>query len=79
MKYPNRSVRGWEPAAKAQARIVEQVEVAVKHYRRLMPVRGDILFVGHGGVGTLLYCHFAGHEIERKFDQPAVGGELYYH
>ncbi|WP_180966818.1 histidine phosphatase family protein [Cohaesibacter celericrescens] len=74
MKHPNRSIRGWESAVHAQARIVEQVEVAVKHYRRLAPLRGDILLVGHGGVGTLLYCHFAGLDIDRKFDQPPGGG-----
>ncbi|WP_306235158.1 hypothetical protein [Bradyrhizobium sp. Bra64] len=32
---------------------------------------GDILFVGHGAVGTLLFCHFSGHPIDRVHDQPA--------
>ena len=34
---------------------------------------GDIAVVGHGGVGTLWYCHLAGLEIDRRWDQPGQG------
>ena len=38
---------------------------------------GDILFVGHGGVGTLLYCHYSKVPISRQFDQPGSGGNFF--
>ena len=66
---PSRSIRGWEPAIDAQTRIVAEVRACLEKH----PV-GDILFVGHGGVGTLLYCHLAGHPISRAFDQGEGGG-----
>src|SRR5689334_21041585 len=49
---PGNSVRGWERAADAQARIVREVEVVLNRDQL-----GDVLLVGHGAVGTLLYCH----------------------
>jgi broad specificity phosphatase PhoE len=63
------SVRGWERAVDAQSRIVREVEHVLA---RDEP--GDILFVGHGGVGTLLYCYYSGVAIDRAHDQPAGGG-----
>lgn len=66
---PQTSVRGWERAIDAQSRIVREVEHVLS---REQP--GDILFVGHGGVGTLLYCHYSGVAIDRAYDQPAGGG-----
>jgi broad specificity phosphatase PhoE len=66
---PQISVRGWERAVDAQSRIVREVEHILA---RDEP--GDILFVGHGGVGTLLYCYYAGVAIARTHDQPAGGG-----
>lgn len=69
---PYRSVRGWETAADAQARIVHEVESVLKDHEA-----GDILFVGHGGVGTLLYCHLSGNPISRKLDQFNSGGSLF--
>jgi broad specificity phosphatase PhoE len=67
---PLQSIRGWEPAADAQARIVGAVEQAISQNRE--PV--DIAIVGHGGTGTLLYCHLAGVAIDRRYDQPATNG-----
>ena len=32
----------------------------------------DIAILGHGGTGTLLYCHLAGLPIDRRYDQPAT-------
>lgn len=66
---PQMSVRGWERAIDAQSRIVREVEHVLA---RDEP--GDVLFVGHGGVGTLLYCHYFGVAIDRTYDQPANGG-----
>ncbi|MES2058284.1 MAG: histidine phosphatase family protein [Pseudomonadota bacterium] len=67
---PGQSVRGWERAVDAQARIARAV-------RRSLSDRADdetILFVGHGGVGTLLKCAITGDPIDRRHDQVAAGG-----
>lgn len=69
---PLLSVRGWERAIDAQARIVGEVEAVLAG-----PVEGDILLVGHGGVGTLLLCHLGAEPISRKRDQPGGGGNLF--
>jgi broad specificity phosphatase PhoE len=71
---PEKSVRGWERAADAQARIVRAVEqIALKD-----KTGGTIAIVSHGAVGTLLYCHLAGEPIARRWDQPPNGGGNYY-
>lgn len=70
---PHKSVRGWERAIDAQARIVGAVTAALHHDDRKQPT----LFVGHGGVGTLLWCHCAGVPIVRLRDQPPGGGNWY--
>ena len=67
---PLQSIRGWERAADAQAGIVGAVGRAISQTRE--PV--DIAIVGHGGTGTLLYCHLAGVAIDRRYDQPATNG-----
>lgn len=69
---PDKSVRGWERAIDAQARIVGEVETVMA-----TSDDGDILIVGHGGVGTLLYCHYAGLPISRNHDQPSGGGNFF--
>lgn len=66
---PETSIRGWERAVDAQARIVSGVAAALKQAPG-MPT----LFVGHGGVGTLLLLHLAGQSIARIRDQPQGGG-----
>jgi len=71
---PERSVRGWERAVDAQARIVTAVEDLVAQDGS----RGTIAIVSHGAVGTLLHCHLAGRPISRQWDQPANGGGNYY-
>lgn len=68
---PQESVRGWERAADAQARIVRAVADALEG-------DGPVLFVGHGGVGTLLLCHLAGYPVSRAHDQPPVGGGCWF-
>lgn len=65
---PEDSVRGWERAIDAQARIVGALEDL------LVPsTTTDVAVVGHGGVGTLWYCHLAGLPIDRRHDQPGQG------
>ena len=54
---PNESVRGWERAVDAQRRIIEGVDRVLA---ATAGCRGDIAIVGHGGVGTLLFCHLRG-------------------
>lgn len=70
--HPEQSVQGWERALDAQARIVEETKNFIREH-----TSGDILMVGHGGVGTLLYLHFAGVPISRDHDQPAGGGNFF--
>lgn len=69
---PHLSIRGWERAVDAQARIVREMEAVLSG-----DAAGDILCVGHGGVGTLLYCHHAGLAIGRVHDQTAGGGHYF--
>lgn len=69
---PEASIRGWERAADAQARIVRAVEAVGAR------VTGPTAIVSHGAVGTLLYCHLAGEPIDRRRDQPPNGGGNFY-
>ena len=71
---PTVSVRGWERAADAQARIVSAVEAISRKEKS----QRAIAIVSHGAVGTLLYCHLAGVPIDRRWDQPPNGGGNYY-
>jgi broad specificity phosphatase PhoE len=70
--HPLVCVRGWERAIDAQQRIVREVELVLN--RNCL---GDVLFVGHGAVGTLLYCHYSGVAIDRTYDQPSGGGHYF--
>lgn len=70
---PAKSVRGWETAEDAQRRIVAELEACLAG-----PQDGDILFVGHGGVGTLLFCALSGIGIDRRFDQGPGGGGCWF-
>ena len=69
---PATSVRGWERAADAQARIVNGVKDVLTGIAPQTPV----LFAGHGAAGTLLMCHLMGKEISRSHDQKR-GGSWY--
>ncbi len=64
---PEESVRGWERAVDAQARVVAAVGRAVSG------AAGDTAVVAHGGVGSLLLCHLLGVAIDRRYDQPGQG------
>ena len=67
---PDRSVRGWERAVDAQARIVAGLADLLTVPT---PYDGDVVVIGHGGVGTLWYCHLTGQSIDRRHDQPGQG------
>jgi broad specificity phosphatase PhoE len=67
---PDASVRGWERARGAQARIVAAVRNALAEDRPA----GDVLFVGHGGTAALLRCWLLRCVITRAEDQPGPGG-----
>lgn len=67
---PEESVRGWERAIDARARIVRAVDHAVS----VAPASGDIAIISHGGVGALLMCHLKSVPISRIEDQPGDGG-----
>lgn len=65
---PEASVRGWERAVDAQARIV----AALGRVLAAAP-SGDVAVVSHGAVGTLLRCAWEGRPIGRDADQPFQG------
>ncbi len=66
---PHRSIRGWERAIDAQARIVAELDAVIA----TQPANEPLLLVGHGGVGTLLFCALTGQAIDRRLDQPRAG------
>ena len=71
---PFESIRGWEKAADAQARIA----AAVLSVAATDQTMGAIANFAHGAVGTLLYCHLSGLPIARRWDQPSNNGGNYY-
>jgi broad specificity phosphatase PhoE len=66
---PGASIRGWERATDAQARIV----AAVRAVAADSAGAGDILVAAHGAVGALLRGHLLGAPISRALDQPGQG------
>lgn len=69
---PDKSIRGWEKAVDAQARVVKAcMQIAAK------APKGDIAVVAHGGVGCLLVCHVMSVPISRQHDQPGQKGGNY--
>ncbi len=71
---PHESVRGWERAVDAQARIVAAVEEVIAR----SPGDGAIAILSHGAVGALYLCHLQGVPISRAADQPAGSGGNFY-
>ncbi|MEL7516170.1 MAG: histidine phosphatase family protein [Pseudomonadota bacterium] len=68
---PEESVRGWERAIDAQARVVTACRDI------LSGATGDVAVVAHGGIGALLVCDALGVPISRDQDQPPTGGGNY--
>lgn len=64
---PDDSADGWETARAAQGRALAALRAV------LAAGTGDLLVVGHGGVGTLTWCALAGRGIDRRHDQPGMG------
>jgi broad specificity phosphatase PhoE len=71
---PHESIRGWERAVAAQARIVRALECIACS----APDSGPIVVVSHGGVGTLLLCHLKRSPISRQEEQPGTSGGHYF-
>ena len=69
---PTESVRGWERAVDAQARIVAAADDVLAS--RADSAAGDVAIIAHGGVGALLLAHLLGAPISREHDQPGGGG-----
>lgn len=67
---PETSVDGWERAIDAQTRIVSAVEAALAG----VPEDTNVVFCGHGAVGSLLKCHVGRRAIDRAEDQGRTGG-----
>ncbi|MEP3720668.1 MAG: histidine phosphatase family protein [Paracoccaceae bacterium] len=67
--HPSQSIRGWERAVDAQARVVAALKAATE-----ISADGDIIVVAHGGVGALFLCWLLDEPISRTFDQPGAGG-----
>ncbi len=65
---PADSVRGWERAIDAQARVRRAVARIANDHEE-----GDLAIVAHGAVGTLLFCAISETPIARSFDQPFQG------
>lgn len=72
-EHPDRSVRGWEPARAAQARIVGAIDDISKAAPHV-----NMAVVAHGGVGALLLCRLKGVPISRAEDQPGEGGGNFF-
>lgn len=67
---PHESIRGWERAIDAQARIVK----AVSRVLRDDKTSGDIVVISHGGVARLLTAHLQKVEIGRESRPAHPGG-----
>jgi broad specificity phosphatase PhoE len=67
---PHESIRGWERAVDAQARIVR----AVGRVLREDETSGDIVVVSHGAVGCLLTAHLQKVEIGQESRPQHSGG-----
>lgn len=64
--HPTRSAAGWERAVDAQVRVLTVLE-------DLCQQPGNLILIGHGGVGSLLWCALARQPISRRADQPGQG------
>ena len=72
--YPDDSVRGWETARAAQARMVATIGTIVGNVSE----QGDVAIVTHGGVAALYLCYLKGVDIDRRQEAPHPGGGCYY-
>ena len=73
-EYPSQSVLGWERSLDAQSRIRAGTRRCIEGRSGV----GDIVFLSHGGVGTLLLCEILGQKISRTLGQPISGGGCFF-
>jgi broad specificity phosphatase PhoE len=71
---PSESIRGWERAVAAQARLVGALEAMAY----TTSGAGPIAVVSHGGVGALLLCHLKESAISRQEEQPGMSVGHYF-
>jgi len=71
---PSESIRGWERAVAAQARLVGALEAMAN----TTSGAGPIAVVSHGGAGALLLCHLKESPISRQEEQPGMSGGHYF-
>jgi broad specificity phosphatase PhoE len=72
-EHSDQSVRGWESARAAQARIVGAIDGILEAAPSV-----DVAVIAHGGVGALLMCRLMGVPISRAEDQPGEGGGNFF-
>jgi broad specificity phosphatase PhoE len=72
--HPDRSIRGWEPAANAQARAVAALQRIVQAHGP----DGDVMVIAHGGIGALVRAWAMGAAITPEHDQPSRSGGCYF-
>lgn len=72
---PRISAQGWERAIDVQSRVARELADVLEPDVDETDGRidRDVLIVGHGGAGTLLYCQLAGEDIHAWQDQPSPG------
>lgn len=70
---PDESIKGWERAIDAQARVVSTVTRLCANNTSA----SALVFCGHGAVGSLLKCHMGNRPIGRHEDQPGGGGNIF--
>jgi broad specificity phosphatase PhoE len=69
-RWQERSIRGWERALDAQARVFGAVRSAAASWAPSSPAAPDLAFVAHGAVGALLLAQLSGAGISHAFVQP---------
>ena len=69
-RWPERSIRGWERALDAQARVFGAVRAAAADWAPSSPEAPDLAFVAHGAVAALLLAQLSGASISHAFAQP---------
>ncbi|AUH33292.1 histidine phosphatase family protein [Paracoccus tegillarcae] len=69
---PQDSAEGWERASDVQRRGMTAIRRHVADHGD-----GDLLIIGHGGIGTMCWCALSGDDPRRRPDQPAGGGAVW--